>query len=114
MGDETEFQKAYQDHRDEKQEARRLQGLLARMIAGRPEAEAQIDGRVTIAKDTHAETVRVADEKLKADLDLTARNRRCVHEDIAQTEADLEKMRKRGAKRTESLFSLLNDDLRQQ
>ncbi len=114
MSDETEFQKAYKDHRDEKHEARQLQGVLARLIAARDGAETQIEIEERIAKDAHAETVRVADEKLKADLDLTARNRRCVHEDIAQTEADLEKMRKRGAKRTESLFSLLNDDLRQQ
>lgn len=114
MTDETEFQKAYKDHRDEKHEARRLQGLLARMLAARPEAEAQIEGQVGIANAAYAETVRQAAEKLNADLALTGGSLRRVHQEIAETEASLEGIRKRGAKRTESLFSLLNDDLRQQ
>ena len=114
MGDETEFQKAYQDHRDEKQEARRLQGELARLTQGRDEAEIQIEAEERIARAAHAETVATADAKLKADLDLTCAKMQRVAGDITQTEASLEAIRKRATKRTESLFSLLNDDLRQQ
>ncbi len=114
MGDETEFQKAYQDHRDEKQEARRLQGLVATLTGARAREDADIAEEIRDIKAAHVEEVANADEMLKRELARMEEQSKVVAKDIAEAEAALEAIRKRTSKRTESLFSLLNDDLRQQ
>ena len=114
MGDETEFQKAYQDHRDEKQEARRLQGLVARLLTERTEHEAAVEDQVQVIKADHDAWVANGIEERDRELGRLAETTERLTKEIAEAEASLEAIRKRTFKRTESLFSLLNDDLRQQ
>ena len=114
MGDETEFQTAYQEFQAEKQEARRLQGLVATLTTERAEYEADTDEQVMCFRDMHAEAVADADETLSLELRSLAETTERLTKEITEAKASLEAIRKRGAKRTESLFSLLNDDLRQQ
>ncbi len=114
MSDETEFLKAYQAHQDDKQEARRLQGVVARLTEARAGEEAGLEDEAETLRAGHVVALAEADEYLRRELADVEERKTLVDEEIADVKTCLGTVRKRVAERAETLFSLLNDDLRQQ
>ena len=88
--------------------------MVATLAGERVAAEELIDESVRLFNAAHAEAVARADRELKDSLATSGCARQLLAKNLAEAETALERIRKRTSKRTESLFSLLNDDLRQQ
>lgn len=112
--DETKFEKAFREFKEDKLLARKFQGEVSKLEKDLAEHEDGFDEATRVANAAYQERANLSDVQLRNDLGEIERARKAARTLLRSAEEGLAKVRKRMDSRVEDLPGQLNDDMRNQ